>query len=113
VARAARRVLRCLIDWDVLGETAEKGVYDAPRPRPVRDKLVAAWLLEAALRSSGATSGLLRALTQAPALFPFELVTLHLAELERNARLEWFRQGLDQDMVTLRGDRPERASAPA
>src|SRR5437870_6901212 len=29
VARAARRILRCFVDWNVLQETAEKGVYQA------------------------------------------------------------------------------------
>jgi hypothetical protein len=42
VARAARRVLRCFLDWGVLQETKEKDVYHAVPVRSIRDKKLAA-----------------------------------------------------------------------
>jgi len=103
VARAARRVLRCFVDWGVIQETMKKGVYQAAPVRPVKDKKLAAWLIEATLVASDSDSKALKAIAQAPALFPFAVGPLNFTDLEGNHRLELFRQGLDEDMVTLRG----------
>src|SRR5947209_6488434 len=46
VARAARRILRCFLDWGVLEVSTEKGVYQAAAVRTVEDTRLAAWLLE-------------------------------------------------------------------
>src|SRR5215468_1607251 len=70
VARAARRILRCFVDWGVLQETRGKGVYQASPVRPVLDKPLAAWLTEATLIASGSNTGALKTLIQTPALFP-------------------------------------------
>ena len=45
-ARAARRVLRCFIDWGVLRETKGQAVYQAASAQWVKDKSVAVWLIE-------------------------------------------------------------------
>src|SRR5215207_3980626 len=37
-----------------------------------------------------------------PALFPFEFGRLNSQSLEEDARLEFYHQGLDEDLVTLR-----------
>lgn len=102
VRRAARRILRCFIDWGILQDTTERGVYRATSIRPVEDKKLAAWLVEAALIASGSYSGAIKAIAQAPSLFPFALVPLNSTTLEGNDRLEFFRQGLDEEMVMLR-----------
>ncbi len=73
VERAARRILRCLIDWGVLKETEEKGIYQAT------------------------------AITQNPALFPFSTESINIRGLESHSRLELLRQGLDEDVIMLRG----------
>jgi len=104
VARAARRVLRTYIDWGVLTETAEKGVYQAAPKRIVEYRELAAWLIEAALVSSGSTSAPLKTIVQAAALFPFTIEQPSGLQLESNIRLDVFRQGLDQDMVMLASD---------
>ena len=109
VARAARRILRCFVDWNVLQETAEKGVYQAAPIRLVQDKKLVAWLIEAALTASGSHSGVLKAIAQNPALFPFTLGPLSVTELQGNGRLELFRQGLDEDIVTFRGNRVSKS----
>jgi hypothetical protein len=102
VARAARRILRCFVDWGVLQETMEKGIYQAAPVQSVKDKKLAAWLIEAGLVASGSGSGALKAIAQSPALFPFAVSLLNIIDLEGDGRLEFFRQGLDEDMVTLR-----------
>jgi hypothetical protein len=102
VARAARRILRCFVDWGVLEETGEKGVYQASPALPVQDKQLAAWLIEAALLAQGTDTSVLHTLLQTPALFPFHIPRLYAADLEGQGRVEIFRQGLDEDMVVLR-----------
>lgn len=101
VVRAARRILRCFIDWGVLQETKEKGVYQAALVRSVHDKKHAAWLVEAVLMASSSSAAPLKALPQSPMLFPFTISPLNSTELEGHSRLEWFRQGLDEEMVML------------
>jgi hypothetical protein len=102
VARAARRILRCFVDWGVLLETQEKGVYQASPARPVQDKPLAAWLIEAVLLAQSTDTSVLQTLLQTPTLFPFRIPRLYAADLEGQGRVEIFRQGLDEDMVTLR-----------
>jgi hypothetical protein len=102
VARAARRILRCFVDWGVLQETQEKGVYQVSPARPVQDKQLAAWLIEAALLAQSTDTSALQRLLQTPTLFPFRMPRLYAADLEGQGRVEIFRQGLDEDMVALR-----------
>lgn len=102
VRRATRRVLRCFFDWRVLEDTDKKGVYQASRIHQVSDTRLLGWIIEAALIASGVSSASLRAITGNPALFPFALGSTSARELEANARLEIYRQGLDEDMVRLR-----------
>ena len=102
VARAARRILRCLIDWGVLKETEEKGIYQATATLSVNDAKLVQWLIEASLIASGSASSTLRAITQNPALFPFTTESINIKRLETHGRLELLRQGLDEDVIMLR-----------
>jgi hypothetical protein len=108
VARAARRVLRCFIDWGVLRETKEKGVYHAVPVRSVIDKKLAAWLVEATLLASDSHVAPLKAVAQSPMVFPFSIGLLGMGYLEGSDRLEWFCQGLDEEMVMLRSQGASR-----
>jgi hypothetical protein len=108
VARAARRVLRCFVDWQVLQETGERGVYYAAPLRSVENPQLAAWLMEAVLLASGTRAMPLHALTQSPALFPFTLGPTHVIAAEVRSRLGVFRQGLDEDMVSIQSVGPTR-----
>lgn len=102
VARCTRYVLRTFADWNVLADTAEKGVYLSGPVQTLKDPGLRGWLIEAALRSSGTDVGALRALTETPAFFPFALAATSVADIGAHARLEWFRQGVSEDMVALR-----------
>ncbi len=103
VERAARRILRCLIDWRVLKETEEKGIYQATPTISVSDTRLVEWLVEASLIASGSASSTLKAITQNPALFPFTTESINIRGLESHGRLELLRQGLDEDVIMLRG----------
>jgi len=102
IARAARRVLRCYIDWGVLAETKRKGIYQAAPPRDVDDAPLTAWLLEAALRSRHSNVASLQGLAQWTALFPFSIDPVPRKDIEHSGRIELFRQGVDEEMVLLR-----------
>lgn len=97
--RAARRILRSLVQWDVLEDTTEKGVYRASRPRVVPSE-AAELLLEALLLDQGAAAIALPQLVGHAALFPFDIaLTAH--DLRAVPRFDVQRHGLDLDLVTL------------
>lgn len=107
VARAARRVLRCFVDWGVLKDTTAKGRYEGAAVHVVRDRKVVVWLIEAALIAGGSRSSALRALVHYPSLFPYDLGLINAFDLNGNSRFELLRQGLDEDVVMLRKPRVE------
>jgi hypothetical protein len=96
VARATRRILRCFIDWGVMLDNNEKGIYQAKPSQPVTSDRLAVWLVEAAMITTGVKSTPFRGATQLPVLFPFALTITHVAS---NGRLELLRQGLDNDVI--------------
>ncbi len=104
VSRAARRILRCFIDWGVLQDTDDRGVYKPAPVRTIEDTKLVAWLIEAILLASDSHTKPLQAIIQSPALFPFSLSLPSMTQLADNNRLELFRQALDVDMVSLRTD---------
>lgn len=101
VTYATRRIVRDFVDWGVLEDGQARGVYYTGEVTPVNDQGLAAWLVEAILRSNGSEVRPLASLTQSSAIFPFRLPPVAPTELERNNRLDSFRQGLDQEMVML------------
>jgi hypothetical protein len=103
VERSTRRILRCMIDWGVLMETGEKGIYQATPTISVNDPKLAEWLIEVSLIASGSASGTLKAIRQNPALFPFTTELINIRGLETHSRLELLRQGLDEDVIMFRG----------
>ncbi|RJR40666.1 MAG: hypothetical protein C4576_19990 [Desulfobacteraceae bacterium] len=103
VSRAARRVLRSLMDWGVLSETGQKGVYRQGEILRIQDAQLIAWLIEASLHARENCSGAIRDLLDSPSLFPFRLSQIpadHLAS--KSPRLELFRDGMDDNLVMLR-----------
>jgi hypothetical protein len=110
VNRASRTVVRSFVDWGVLDETEEKGVYKSARIRTVTDKPLVTWLIEALLVANGNGSGSLKAISQSPALFPFHIVLPSAQELEQNDRLEIFHHGFEDEIVTLR--RKSQSASP-
>ena len=102
-SRAARRVLRSFIDWGVLKETGDKGVYGQGNQYPVGDPRLIAWLVEASLHAGVNGSAAIKDLLGSPSIFPFRLAHIsaeHVASL--SPRLNILRHGLDDDLLMLR-----------
>ena len=102
-SRAAQRVLRSFIDWNVLNETDDKGVYTQGNSYSIQDPRLIAWLVEASLHARANGSAAIKDLLDSPSIFPFRLEHVsaeHLVSL--SSRLDLLRHGLDQDLVMLR-----------
>ena len=102
-SRAARRVLRSFIDWGVLKETHDKGVYNLGQLYTVEEPELIAWLVEASLHSRLDRAAAVRDLLDSPSIFPFRMSHFaadHVASL--SPRLDLLRHGLDDRLVILR-----------
>jgi len=73
-ARAARRVLRSFIDWGVLKETGDKGVYTQGKQYSIKDPKLVSWLVEASLHAREDGSACIKDLLDSPSMFPYELI---------------------------------------
>ena len=99
VARAARRILRTFIDWGVLRETGEKGLYrGAVRLAVEGGPPLALWTARAMLSAMGDGPRPVSALLHGPRLFPFDLAPPPTSELEACESLELTRHGLDHEL---------------
>ena len=99
VARAARRILRAYIDWGVLIETDEKGLYRGNAKRAVDDALLTVWAIKAMLFAGSDNTRSSPALLHGPHLFPFDVALPSTRELEACAALEISRHGFDQEVL--------------
>jgi hypothetical protein len=103
VSRAAQRVLRSFVDWRVLKETPEKGIYTARLSLAITQVELIAWLLEAFLHTRPNSSVALRTVLDSTSLFPFRLSPISTAQLVAvTGRLDVLRHGLDQGLIMLR-----------
>jgi hypothetical protein len=102
IIRASQRIVRSFADWGVLRETKEKGEYLASEKSIIEDIETTAWLLEASLISSGSKMRVLPAIVASPALFPFYISRPDERLLRQSSRLEFYRQGRNEDLVSLR-----------
>jgi hypothetical protein len=94
VVRYARYVLRAMVDWGVLRDTATSGIYEGS-PRQAVNAAATALLAEGVLRANGGvqTAG---TLLRHPALFPFECGDCSAADvLAANDRLQGVTLGRD------------------
>ncbi len=99
VSRAARRVLRSFVDWGVLKESGQKGMYVQGETLSVDGPDATGWLVEALLRASFKNTASLHSLMHSPSLFPFSFASS--VSLNSYSGLEFMRFGLDEDMVML------------
>ena len=101
-SRAARRVLRSFIDWGVLNETGDKGVYAQGEQYSVEEPRLIAWLVEASLRSRVHRAAAIKDLLESPSIFPFQLAHISAEQVASlSPRLDILRHGLDDDLVML------------
>ena len=102
-ARAARRVLRSFIDWEVLNESSNKGVYVGGRQYTIEDPQVIAWMAEASLHARANQSAALRELLGSPSIFPFTLAHVSAEQMTSlSPRLNILRHGMDESLLMLR-----------
>ncbi len=104
LVRAVQRGARTMVEWGVLAESKERGIYTMTLRKAVPSSEIAAWMLESLLRSDQLETSSFRQLLQSPAIFPF-CIGVHPASIRNHPRLEHGRQGLDDDVLIIRSDR--------
>ena len=103
VSRAARRVIRSFVDWGVLSETSEKGIYGQGFTCSIDDPRLISWLIEASLHARSNGSAAIKELIDNTSLFPFRLMHVSAEHLiAMSGCLDVLRHGLDQDLIILR-----------
>ena len=75
VARATQRVVRSFVEWDVLGETRERGIFRPAITAEMADSAVGPWLMEAGMANSDYRENPLRGVANAGFFFPIRVTT--------------------------------------
>jgi hypothetical protein len=102
VSRRVRYVLRSYVDWGVLSETRENGVYSEGLSVGIENPRLIAWLVEALLHTRSSGSAPFKELIDSPCLFPFRFKPVHAdGLLALSPRIELLRHGLNNDLVVL------------
>ena len=99
--RAVQRVVRSFVEWGVLAESGDRGIFSPAAKVVVSDDGVGPWLVEAGLVSRGCREYPLRGLVDGASFYPLGLA-LSVGDVSRSSRLELYRQGLDEDVVVLK-----------
>ena len=103
VSRAAQRVIRSFINWNVLNETDKLGIYNQGVQYSITNTSVIAWLLEAILHSHTNEFVSVSDLSRNPSIFPFHLAHVSAQKMiELDPRLDSVRHGFDEYLLTLR-----------
>ncbi len=101
VARATRRVLRSFIDWRVLAESEQPGVYRAGQKQCITNSALGSWLVEACLRGLPDGRASLRSVIESPSLFPFELPRISGESVRQSGRVEVTELGIDDQILSV------------
>jgi hypothetical protein len=106
--RAVQRVLRSFVDWGVVAESGERGVFSpAPRITVSAGDRLGLWLTEAGISNGEGRVRPFRRVVGDSSFFPLEL-KLSLREVAESPRLEVYRQGLDEDLLVLKTTASQR-----
>ena len=99
VIRATQRVVRSMVDWGVLEERGERGVFSGAVLSDVPEgDSVGAWLVEAVASDLGLPPRPLRSFQGSAMLFPMQL-DLTARDVAERPRLEVQRRGLDEVVI--------------
>jgi hypothetical protein len=107
VRRSVRYNLSTFLEFGALKEGSTKGLYEPGRVVEPRTDLEAAWLVEALLHAQEDPSLPLPNLLAHGALFPFNMMQLTVTTFKANPRLDVFRHGMNELLVSLRSDNVE------
>lgn len=102
--RAGQRIVRSMVQWGVIRDTATRGMYEAVSWRRKVGPAVGTVLIEALLIDAEEASVPLDLLTGHPAIFPFDL-DVNASHIRGAPQFLVHRQGLDLDFVGLQGGR--------
>jgi len=101
-SRATQRVLRSMIDWSVLRDTNEKGIYRKGEQFSLDNPRLVAFMVEALLRSTPNGTAPIKELLNSPSLFPFLMPHFPAEKIASlSPRLEVLRHGLDEELLMV------------
>lgn len=101
VKRITQYDISSFLDWGVVIETKQRGVYQLTKLIRPQSGDQLAWLVEAVLISRDKTQIAFSELCSHPALFPIALDTFNISHLQDRPRLRVERQSLNQEFVFL------------
>ena len=110
MTRAVQRVVRSMVQWDVLADSDTRGIYERSARTIIVRPPVGKLLLEALLLQIEERSLIVEQALRHPSFFPFH-VELRVHQLRRSDRFDIHRQGLDVDVVTLARPKTRREAA--
>lgn len=102
IERASQRIVRSILDWGLLESAGRRGSFRRSATQLEASANLQLWLLQAAFTANGAEEIEASQLLAAPELFPFR-ITVRPGDLRSSERFEIHRQGIDMDIVALRG----------
>jgi len=103
VSRAAQRVVRSFVDWGVLRDTQQKGVYAQGDEININNPKLLVWILEAFLHANSCDMVSIKDALDSMRLFPFKMEYLYAERLvSLSNRLEIMRQGFNEDVIMLK-----------
>ena len=100
LSRAVQRIVRSMVQWGVLLDSSDKGVYEGTGKAITLSGECSELLLEAVLVHLGGSSIPVDQAIRHPAFFPFKF-GLSAHRLRRSTRFDVHRQGLNVDVVEL------------
>jgi len=102
IHRSVRYNLSTFLEAGALKEGKKLGFYVGGRTMTPRDDVEAAWLIEALLHTQDGSSLPLQQLSSHNALFPFDMSRLSASTISANKRIELFRHGYSETLVSLK-----------
>ncbi len=105
VTRYTRCVIRSFVAWGVLKDSEAKGCYERVAPMSITEPNLAILMFESALLANPEAKGALGLLLYNPAFFPFQLPVMTGDFVsQRSDRIDVVRYGLDDELLTLKGN---------
>ena len=103
VSRRVRYVLRSFIDWGVIIESGEKGVYKQGNSYNIQNPHLVAWMAEALLMSKASGSSTMQEIMNNPIYFPFQMMFMPSEKIVSLApRIEIIHLGLNDTLLTIK-----------